>query len=104
MYAIFAHSGSQHRASVGDRLSLDKIDAPVGTSVTLGNVVLCQNGEAVSVGAPFLNGACLTAEVVSHAKGDKIIVFKKKRRHNYRRKHGHRQWHTVVKITDIAVA
>ena len=104
MYAIFAHSGSQHRASVGDRLSLDKIDAPVGTSITLGNVVLCQNGEAVSVGAPFLNGACLTAEVVSHAKGDKIIVFKKKRRHNYRRKQGHRQWHTVVKITDIAVA
>ena len=104
MYAIFAQSGSQHRASVGDRLCLDKIDAPVGTSITLCIVVLCQNGEAVSVGAPFLNCACLTAEVVSHAKGDKIIVFKKKRRHNYRRKHGHRQWHTVVKITDIAVA
>ena len=104
MYAVFAHSGSQHRASVGDRLSLDKIDAEVGTSLTLDNVVLFQNDDVISVGAPFLQGASITAEVVSHAKGDKVIVFKKKRRHNYRRKQGHRQWHTVVKITDITVA
>lgn len=104
MYAVFAHSGSQHRAAVGDRVSLDKIDAPVGTSITLGNVVLCQQDQAISIGAPFVNGASITAEVLSHAKGDKVIVFKKKRRHNYRRKQGHRQWHTVVKITDIAVA
>jgi large subunit ribosomal protein L21 len=104
MYAIFAHSGSQHRAAVGDCVSLDKIDAPVGASIRLGSVLLCQNDTSVSIGAPFLGGAFVMAEIVSHTKGDKVIVFKKKRRHNYRRKQGHRQWHTLVKITDIAFA
>ena len=104
MYAVFAHSGSQHRAKVGDRISLDLVDSEVGSSIEISDILLLQDNENISLGTPFVSGATITAEIVSHAKGDKVIVFKKKRRHNYRRKQGHRQWHTVVKVTNIVSA
>ena len=104
MFAVIKTGGKQYRVAENDIIQVEKLPAEAGASVTLDEVLMVEDGGNVSVGAPFLSGAKVTAEVVEQARGPKIIVFKKKRRQNYRRKNGHRQDLTVLKITGISAA
>ena len=101
MYAIIKTGGKQYKVAANDVIKVEKIAAQAGDTVKLEEVLMVAGDGAPKVGAPFLKGASVTAEVLEQAKGDKVIVFKKKRRHNYRRKNGHRQNLTVLRIKDI---
>jgi large subunit ribosomal protein L21 len=103
MYAIFRAAGKQFRAEKGKTLRLPRIAAEPGTKLTFDEVLLASDGETVRAGTPLVKGASVTAEVVAEGKEPKIYVFKFKRRKNYRRKTGHRQRFTEVKITDVKV-
>jgi large subunit ribosomal protein L21 len=101
MYAIFRALGKQFRAEKGQTLKLPLMDAEPGSKVTFDEVLLTSDGETVVAGTPTVKGAKVTAEVLGMTKGEKIIVFKFKRRKGYRRKTGHRARHTEVRITDL---
>lgn len=101
MYAVFESGGKQHRASQGDFLSLELLNADPGEEVAFDNVMLVSEGEQVSVGDPFLAKSRVLATVVRHERQKKIQVIKFKRRKNYLRRAGHRQWVTVVQVTAI---
>ena len=101
MYAIFRALGKQFRAEKGKTLRLPLMDAEAGTSVTFDEVLLSSDGETIRAGTPLVSGAKVVAEVVGQGKEPKIYVFKFKRRKNYRRKTGHRQKFTEVRITDV---
>jgi large subunit ribosomal protein L21 len=101
MYAIVKCGGQQLKVAVGDKLTVEKLDAAVGGSVQLDNVLLLAAGDKITVGSPLVKGASVVAEVVAQQRGEKILVFKKRRRQNYRRRQGHRQSETVLKITAI---
>ncbi|MBI4540044.1 MAG: 50S ribosomal protein L21 [Gemmatimonadetes bacterium] len=103
MYAIFRAGGQQFRAESGDMLRVPAIAAEVGETVTFDNVLLAGEGEEVKIGGPALAGAQVRAEVVRHGRARKVIVFKRKRRKNYRRKYGHRQPFTEIRIQEIVV-
>ena len=102
MFAVIKTGGKQYKVAKDDVIEVEKIDLEAGKAVEFGEVLMLSDGGKVEVGAPFLVGAKVSAEVVKQTRGDKIIVFKKKRRKNYRRKKGHRQDLTVLKITAIA--
>ncbi|WP_087020870.1 50S ribosomal protein L21 [Thaumasiovibrio subtropicus] len=102
MYAVFQSGGKQHRVSEGQTLRLEKLDVETGSSVEFDNVLLIANGEEVTVGAPLIAGGKVTAEVISHGRGDKVKVVKFRRRKHSRKQMGHRQWFTEVKITGIS--
>ncbi|MCD9508650.1 50S ribosomal protein L21 [Photobacterium phosphoreum] len=102
MYAVFQSGGKQHRVSEGQTLRLEKLDAETGASIEFDSVLLVANGEEVSVGTPFVTGGKVTAEVVTHGRGDKIKIVKFRRRKHSRKQMGHRQWFTEVKITGIS--
>lgn len=95
MFAVFTSGGKQYKVQKGDILALEKLDAE--KTVVFDKVLMIDE----TIGAPFIDGAKVSAEVVEHNRADKVIIFKKKKRHNYRRKLGHKQHQTVVKITDI---
>ena len=97
MFAVVRTGGKQYRVAAGDKIVVEKIDGEAGSSVTLGDVLLAGNGSELQSTA----GLTVAAEIIAQAKADKVIVFKKRRRHNYRRKNGHRQQHTILKITAI---
>lgn len=97
MFAIVRTGGKQYRVAAGDKIVVDKIDGEAGSSITLGDVLLAGEGSDLKAAA----GLTVAAEIIAQAKGDKVIVFKKRRRHNYRRRNGHRQLHTILKITAI---
>ena len=101
MFAVIKTGGKQYRVAKDDVIVIEKLDAAAGKKVTFDDVLMCGTDKDVTVGAPAVTGASVTAEVVEQRKGEKVIVFKKKRRQNYRRKKGHRQNETVVKITAI---
>jgi large subunit ribosomal protein L21 len=101
MYAIIRTGGKQFRAEPGQTLRIPSLDVEPGQTVTFGEVLLGATESDVKVGAPLVSGAAVTAEVVKHGRGEKIIVFKFKRRKNYRRKQGHRQGYTEVRVRDI---
>lgn len=101
MYAIIRTGGKQFRAEPGRTLRIPSVDIAPGEALTFDEVLLGGSGEDVRLGLPLLSGAAVTAEVVKHGKGEKIIIFKHKRRKNYRRKQGHRQKYTEVRINDI---
>ena len=103
MYAIFRAAGKQFRAEQGKTLRLPLMQADVGSKVTFDEVLLSSDGETVRAGTPLVSGASVEAEVVGQGKEPKIRVFKFKRRKNYRRKTGHRQRYTEVRITDLTV-
>ena len=103
MHAVIETGGKQYRVCEGDTLFIEKLDAEAGKAVTFDRVLAVINGEATTFGAPTVDGASVTAEVVKNGKAKKIIVFKMKRRKNYRRKQGHRQPYTQVKINKITV-
>ncbi|MEO5867695.1 MAG: 50S ribosomal protein L21 [Sphingomonas sp.] len=100
MFAIVRTGGKQYRVAAGDKIVVDKIDGDAGASVTLGDVLLAGEGSELK----SVSGLTVGAEIVAQAKGDKVIVFKKRRRHNYRRRNGHRQLHTILKIVSIGSA
>ena len=100
MYAIFASGGKQHRASAGDTVRLEKLEGEVGAKLNFDRVLLI-GGDEPKIGQPVIEGASVEAEIVKHGRGDKLIVFKRKRRKGFSKKIGHRQPFTEVKITDI---
>ena len=100
-YAIFKAAGQQFRAEKGDTLKVPKLDGEPGAKVTFEDVLLAADGDAVKAGQPTVKGAKVVGEIVRHGKDDKIVVFKFKRRKSYRRKTGHRQQFTEIKITSV---
>ena len=101
MYAVVKTGGKQYRVASGDIIKIERLPGEEGDVVALGHVLMIGDGADVKVGAPFIEGASVAGEIVEQARGPKIIVFKKRRRQNYRRKKGHRQLLTVLKVTDI---
>lgn len=105
MYAVFETGGKQFRAEPGGRLRIPTVDAEPGDSVTFDHVLLASDGaENVQIGSPVVEGATVKAEVIRHGRGKKVIVFKRKRRKGYRRKQGHRQDFTEIRIQEVALA
>ena len=105
MYAVFQTGGKQFRAEPGTRIRIPTLDAEPGESVTFDHVLLAGDGEDnVQVGAPTVDGASVKAEVLRHGRDKKIIVFKRKRRKGYRKKQGHRQGFTEIRIEEVALA
>jgi large subunit ribosomal protein L21 len=102
MYAVIRTGGKQYKVAEDDVIVVETVPAEAGASVTLDEVLLVADGAATTVGTPTIAGAEVTATVVEHKQGDKVLIFKKRRRHNYRRKIGHRQPLTVLKITGIS--
>lgn len=103
MYAIIETGGKQYKISEGDTIKIEKIEGEAGSTVELSNVLMVSQGEEINVGNPLLQGAKATGEILGHEKDKKIIVFKHKRRKNYRKKQGHRQAYTSIKITGIHI-
>tara|TARA_B100001750_G_C15492138_1_gene591946 strand:+ start:1645 stop:1959 length:315 start_codon:yes stop_codon:yes gene_type:complete len=104
MYAVIKTGGQQFRVTKGDKLSVQKLDAEAGKTVTLEDVMMINDGKTAKVGTPLVSGAKVMAKIVEQTRGEKVVIFKKKRRQNYRRTKGHRQHLTVIEITDINVA
>ena len=100
MYAVIKTGGKQYRVSAGDKLRVEKLPGNVGDAVTLDQVLML-GGEAVKLGKPLISGAKVEAKIVDQGLGKKLIVFKFRRRKNYRRKNGHRQPFTALEITNI---
>ncbi|MDX2308784.1 MAG: 50S ribosomal protein L21 [Hyphomicrobium sp.] len=102
MYAVIKTGGKQYRVAKDDVVTIEKLDAEAGSTVEFTDVLMVGEGESVKVGKPTLAGAKVTAELVEQTRGPKVIAFKKRRRKNSRRKHGHRQDLTTVRITGIS--
>ena len=101
MFAVFSSGGKQHRVTEGEVIRVERLAAEPGDEVVFDKVLMVADGDAVSVGQPFVDGGKVTAEVVSIGRGKKIRVIKFKRRKDYMRRQGHRQWYTELKITGI---
>lgn len=97
MFAVVRTGGKQYRVAAGDIITVEKIAGETGDSVSLGDVLLAGDGDKLK----DTKGLNVAAEILEQGRGEKVIVFKKRRRHNYRRRNGHRQWLTVLKITSI---
>jgi large subunit ribosomal protein L21 len=102
-YAIFKTGGKQFRAEAGTTLRIPSIEGEPGSNVIFDDVLLGSDGKSVKTGTPLVSGARVTGEIVKHGRGDKIIVFKFKRRKNYARKQGHRQGFTEVRIKSVSL-
>jgi large subunit ribosomal protein L21 len=100
MYAIIRTGGKQYRVSEGDTLRVEKLEGDVGAAISFGEVLLL-GGDKVSVGKPLVSGAKVAGTILAQERAKKVIVFKMRRRKNYRRKNGHRQQYTEIKITGI---
>ncbi|HEY6418909.1 MAG TPA: 50S ribosomal protein L21 [Candidatus Binataceae bacterium] len=101
MFAIVKTGGKQYRVGVGDQITVERLPGEVGAQISL-NEVLALGGEMPKVGAPTVAGAAVRAKIVGQPRGTKVLVFKKKKRKNYRRKRGHRQELTLLKIEEIS--
>lgn len=102
MYAVFQSGGKQHRVAEGQVVRLEKIEAEKGSNIDFDKILLIGEGEDLSLGAPYLQGAKVTGEVVEQGRGKKIKIVKFRRRKHHRKQMGHRQWFTEVKITKIS--
>ncbi|MGC6485871.1 MAG: 50S ribosomal protein L21 [Candidatus Puniceispirillales bacterium] len=102
MYAVVKTGGKQYRVAKDDKIVVDHIDAEAGDSIVFDQVLMMVDGEKVSMGAPTVAGAAVGATVLRQTRGPKIMVFRRKRRKNFRRIRGHRQGLTLIQITDIA--
>ena len=101
MYAVIKSGGKQHRVIEGETLKLEKLDVATGESIDFDEVLMVGEGADVKIGAPLVEGGKVTAEVISHGRGDKVKIIKFRRRKHSRKQQGHRQWYTEVKITGI---
>ena len=102
MYAVIKTGGKQYRVSAGDKLKVEKLAADVGAEVTLAQVLALGEGESVKIGAPLVTGAAVKATVLQHGLGDKVTIFKMRRRKHYKKSQGHRQPYTEIEITGIS--
>ena len=101
MYAVIKTGGKQYRVAEGELLTVERLAGEPGESIALDEVLMVGEGESASVGTPTVAGASVAAEIVEQSRGEKVIVFKKKRRKGYRRRKGHRQDQTVLRIMEI---
>lgn len=104
MFAVVKTGGKQYKVEKDTIIRVEKLDAEAGKKVELDNVLMISDGKSAKIGSPILQGAKVIAEVLEQTRNEKIVVFKKKRRKNYRRKLGHRQHMTVLKVSDIKAA
>lgn len=102
MYAVIESGGKQHRVIEGEVLNVELLEAAAGDKIDFNEVLMVGNGADVKVGAPFVAGGKVSAEVVGHGRADKIRVIKFRRRKHFRKQMGHRQWFTQIKITAIS--
>lgn len=102
MYAVIQTGGKQYRVTAGDIIEVEKLEGAAGDTVKI-DQILSLSGDKLLVGAPLVEGALVEAQIISQEKADKVLIFKKKRRHNYRRKNGHRQRITVLHITSVSL-
>ena len=103
MYAVIETGGKQYRIEKGSTIQVELLDAESGKELTLDRVLLVADGEKINVGAPLVKGATVQAKVVGHGRGKKLIVMKYRAKSHYRRKTGHRQAYTTLKIEDITL-
>ncbi len=101
MYAVIETGGKQYRVEPGQTIVVEKLEGTAGDAIQFEKVLLVSGDESVAVGRPLVEGARVTGQIVEQGKGQKLIVFKLKRRKDYRRKNGHRQQYTAVKINDV---
>ena len=101
MYAVIKTGGKQYRVSAGEKIKVETIPADVGAEIALDQVLLMADGDAVTLGDPLVAGASVKAKVIGHGRGDKIDIFKMRRRKHYRKSQGHRQNYTEIEILAI---
>ena len=102
MYAVVKTGGKQYRVAAGEKLKVEELAGEVGSEIVLGEVLLVANGEDVTMGTPLVSGASVTAKIVGHGRGEKVRIFKMRRRKHYRKSQGHRQNYTEIEILGIA--
>jgi large subunit ribosomal protein L21 len=102
MYAVIKTGGKQYRVASGAKLKIEQVVAEVGSEIVIDQVLMVADGDNVSLGTPLVAGASVTAKVVSHGRGDKVHIFKMRRRKHYRKSQGHRQNYTEIEILGIA--
>ena len=102
MFAIIKAGGHQYRVEQGSKIKVDKLQDEVGSTVTIDEVLMVGDGKTTTVGEPFVKGAKVQCEIKHHDRGEKIIVFKYKRRKNYKKSRGHRQWFTELEVKGIS--
>ena len=102
MYAVIKTGGKQYRVTPGEKLRVETLPAEVGTEVTLDHVLMVADGDKVTTGSPTVSGASVKATVVAHGRGEKIRIFKMRRRKHYRKTQGHRQNYTEIQISGIS--
>jgi len=102
MYAVIKTGGKQYKVSIGEKLKVEQITADVDSQIVLNEVLMVVDGETVSVGAPLVAGATVTCTVVSHGRGEKVRIFKMRRRKHYQKRQGHRQNFTEIRVDAIA--
>jgi len=102
MYAVVKTGGKQYKVAPGEKLKIEQIPADVGAQVTLDQVLMVGEGESVRVGQPTVNGVSVMATVVAHGRGEKVKIFKMRRRKHYQKHQGHRQNYTEIRIDSIA--
>ena len=103
MYAVIKTGGKQYRVSLGEKLKVEQLAADVGSQVTIDQVLLVADGDKVSIGQPLVAGAKVQATVVNHGRGDKVRIFKMRRRKHYKKQQGHRQNFTEIQVDKISV-
>ena len=102
MYAVVESGGKQHRVVEGETLKVEKLDIATGDTLTIDQVLMVGEGDSVKIGAPYVDGSSVTAEVVSHGRHEKVTAVKFRRRKHHRKQMGHRQWYTELKIKAIS--
>ncbi len=102
MYAVIQSGGKQHRVQEGEVLRLEKIEVETGETYAFDKVLMVADGSNIKIGAPYVEGAAVSAQIISHGRGKKVSIIKFKRRKHHMKRQGHRQWYTEVKITSIA--
>jgi large subunit ribosomal protein L21 len=102
MYAVIKTGGKQYRVAPGEKLKIEQIPADIGSEIVLDQILMVSDGEAVTVGTPLVSGATVKATVVAHGRGEKVQIFKMRRRKHYQKHQGHRQNYTEIRIDGIA--
>lgn len=102
MYAVIKTGGKQYRVSAGEKLKVETLPADVGAEIKLEEVLLVADGDTVTMGSPLISGATVTAKVVGHGRGEKVRIYKMRRRKHYRKSQGHRQNFTEIEILGIS--
>ena len=104
MYAVIKSGGKQYKVAAGGKLKVESLPVEVGAEVELKDVLMVADGDSIQVGTPLVAGASVKATVLAHGRGDKVMIFKMRRRKHYRKTQGHRQNYTEIRIDGIAVA